>query len=141
MNRQLTRGLALAPVLAPVLAIVLGAAAGCSSGSAAPAPSPSSSPSAVTQQQREQQLEPLIVGCFASHGLIPAKDVQNQSWYNGGKVTVNNDFSIWWRNFEGLPVKLNGTYQHLDDVVRSAASGNWPASVCGPGPSASAAAS
>lgn len=137
MNRQLTRGLA----LSPVLAIVLGAAGCSSSGSSAPGPSPSSPPSAVTQQQREQQLEPLIVGCFASHGLIPAKDVQNQSWYNSGKVTVNNDFSIWWRNFEGLPVKLNGTYQHLDDVVRSAASGNWPASVCGPEPSASAAAS
>jgi hypothetical protein len=119
------------------LAAALAAAAGCSSTSSSSNPSPSYSQSYVSLQQRQQQLEPLIVGCFASHGLIPAKDVQNQSWYQNGHVTVNNDFTIWWRNFEGLPVKLNGTYQHLDAVVRSAANGNWPASICGPEPSPS----
>jgi hypothetical protein len=127
------RGLALAPMLAAMVA----AAAGCSSSSSSPNPSASYSQSYTAQQQRQQQLEPLLVGCFASHGLIPAKDLQNQSWYQNGHVTVNNEFTLWWHNFEGLPVKLNGTYQHLDDVVRSAANGNWPASICGPEPSAS----
>jgi hypothetical protein len=131
MRRQLTRAM--------VLAATLVAAAACSSGtSPQPSPSPNYSSSYATQQQREQQLEPVIVGCFAHHGLIPAKDVAGQAWYHDGRVVVaDNDFILWWRNFEGLPVKLNGTWQYLDDVVRSAANGNWPASVCGSEPSLS----
>lgn len=138
MRRQLTRGLAVTGVLAAGLAGL----SACSSGSGQPpSPSASASQSIPAQQQREQQLEPVIVGCLVKQGLIPAKDVQSQSWYSNGQVKANNDFVVWWHNFEGLPVKLNGSYQHLDDVVRSAASGDWPASVCGPAPSGAPAAS
>lgn len=108
------------------------AVAGCSASSSSPAPS--SSASAAAQQEREQQLQPLIVACLVRRGVIPAQDVSHQSWYRGGHVTVDGAFAFWWRDFAGFPVNL-GDDQHLSDVVRSAAEGDWPTGTCGPEPS------
>jgi hypothetical protein len=129
MRKQLARGLAAAAVLAIT--------AGCSSGGSVkpPSPTPNPSQSFARELNREIQLRPVLVGCLAKNGLIPAKDLDD-SWYKAGHVTYNQAFIEWWRDFEGLPVKLNGTYQHLDDVVRFAATrGTWPAKLCGPIPS------
>ena len=129
MRKQLARGLAAAAVLAIT--------AGCSSGgsSNSPSPTPNPSQSFASELNREIQLRPVLVGCLAKNGLIPAKDL-DASWYHAGHVTYNQAFIEWWPDFENLPVKLNGSYQHLDDVVRLAATkGTWPTKLCGPIPS------
>jgi len=77
------------------------------------------------------------VSCFAQHGLIAARKLDSR-FYRHGHVVKNLYFDEWWRDNEGLPVKVNGTWMHLDDVVRNAAAnGIWPTNICGPMPSPS----
>jgi hypothetical protein len=119
-------------------ATLLAALAGCASGGSSPrVPAASASQSFSHELDREIQLRPLLVACFAQHGLIPARDLDSR-WYQNGHVTMNNYWVEWWHDFEGLPVKVNGTWMHLDDVARRAAtSGFWPVKLCGTLPSAS----
>ena len=86
------------------------------------------------EQARAAKLEPALVQCFASHGLIPARDLANQSWYKSGKVTVNNAFTEWWRENEGLAVQGR---ELVDWLHAAATNGTWPTSICGPMPSSS----
>lgn len=130
--------------LAGALAAVAVFATACTSSgspSASPPVSPSASPSASGSAgtSRYTQLVPVVVACFAQHGLIPAKDLDSR-FYRNGHVIRNLYFDEWWRNNDGLPVKVNGAWTHLDDVVlNAAAKGTWPTNICGPLPSPSGA--
>jgi hypothetical protein len=122
---------------ASFIALSLLAATGCSSTST-PSPEASASQAITSEQQREAQLIPALVECLANHGVIPAKDLTNQSWYKSGHVTYNNEFSQWWENNNGLQVKIQDSYEQLESIVKAAATnGTWP-SVCGSIPKVSA---
>jgi hypothetical protein len=90
-------------------------------------------PNSIASSQAAK-LQPVLVQCFASHGLIPASDLAGQSWYQSGKVTLNNAFYEWWREHEGLGVKGRELVVWLNDA---ASQGTWPTSICGPMPSSS----
>lgn len=110
------------------IAVLITSCTSAGSNSTRPSPATSTPPG----HARYLRLVPSLVGCLARHGVIPAKDLRNQSFYRRGHVTVNLDFAAWWRDFAGLPVKVDGTWQHLDDVIRSAAeNGRWPTRLCG----------
>jgi hypothetical protein len=120
------RGLVL---LAGVAGLLL--TASCTSSAAKPN---SIASSQAAEQARAAKLQPVLVQCFASHGLIPASDLAGQSWYQSGKVTLNNAFYEWWREHEGLGVKGRELVVWLNDA---ASQGTWPTSICGPMPSSS----
>jgi hypothetical protein len=122
-----------------ILAAGIVAAAGCNSAPSPSASSPAASASSsyFSELNRELQLRPVLVGCLAQRGLIPAKDLDSR-WYSNGHVTTNKYWTMWWSSFNGLPVKIDGTWMHLSDVARQAATdGTWPTALCGPLPSAS----
>lgn len=131
---RLARGLLAAALL------IFGA--GCSSGSSSPSPQASArANSYFSELNRELQLRPVLVACFARNGLVPARDLDRR-WYQGGRVIMNRSWTEWWNEFNGLPVKVNGTVMHLADAARKAAEdGVWPTSLCGPLPSSSPAGS
>ncbi len=116
---------------------IITAATGCNSSPSQPGPAPSTSSSYFSELNRELQLRPVLVGCLGRHGLIPAKDLDSR-WYSNGHVTTNKYWTMWWSSFNGLPVKISGTWLHLSDVARQAATdGTWPTQLCGPLPSPS----
>ena len=120
-----------------LLAAAVLATACTSPGSPQASQSASPSSSAVTGQSRYTQLIPALVTCFARHGLIHAKNLDGR-FYQHGHVVRNLYFDQWWRTNNGLPVKVNGTWMHLDEVVLNAVTkGSWPAKICGPMPSPS----
>lgn len=126
MPRLLAQGL---------LAALLAAVASCAS-SPATHPQPSSSRS-FTKLDWMLQLDPVVVTCLARHGVIPAKDLDSR-WYRNGHLYLNQYFSEWWADNNGLPVKVNGRWMHLDDVAFQAVeNGTWPVNLCGPLPSPS----
>jgi hypothetical protein len=121
-----------AAVIIAVAAGVLGSAS-CS-GSARPAPQDSG----IALENHQVQLETTIVQCFAGHQLIPAKALQGSSaWLKAGHVTENLKFGDWYGD-TGAGVVVKG--KMIGDWVAAALqdSRNWPASICGPVPSASA---
>ena len=127
-----------------IAAALLIVGAGCS-GSSSPSPQASAAASYSSsfsgELNRELQLRPVLVACFARHRLIPARDLDGR-WYDGGHVITNRYWTEWWNDFNGLPVKVNGTWMHLADVARKAAEdGVWPTRLCGPLPSSSPAGS
>lgn len=125
MSRRLVRGVALLAGLGGALLVT-----SCSSSPAKPNTVASSFSAA---QHRAAKYEPALVACFASHHLIPARDLKNQSWYKAGKVRVNDAFVEWWREHEGLAV--HG--EELSNWLHYAAvNGTWPTSICGPAPAA-----
>lgn len=123
-------------------AVMVAVTAGCSSGgSPGPGPTPSASQSYFRELHREGQLRPVLVACFARHGMIPHKYLDSR-WYQHGRVIQNKYWIMWWGSYNGLPVKVNGTEEHLADAARQAAEhGTWPTKLCGPIPSPSAAGS
>lgn len=124
--------LALVLAAASVLAATVNGIAACSSHTSTES---SYSQSFHRQLNREMQLEPVLVACLARHGIIPAKDLDKR-WYRDGRVIDNKYFIAWLREFNGFPVKVNGTSMHLDDVARKAATtGAWPTKLCGRLPS------
>lgn len=91
----------------------------------------------VFSQQQMVTMIPLVQG-LVQQGIIKP----DPSWYQNNQIVPNQAFDQWWKNNSGLPVKVNGTFMHLDEVVLNAATkGIWPANICGPMPSASASAS
>lgn len=119
---------------------LLALAAACSGGgSPQSSPAASASSSYFGELNREVQLRPLLVGCFAKKGLIPAKDLDSR-WYQNGQVVTNKYWLMWWRDNGGLAVKFNGTSMLLEDIVHRAATTRvWPTNLCGPLPPSPAA--
>lgn len=118
--------------LAAVMVTVI---AGCSSGgSPGPGALPTASQSYFKELNREGQLRPVLVACLAQHGMIPHKYLDSR-WYRHGRVLRNKYWIMWWNSYNGLPVKVNGTEEHLADAARHAAEhGTWPTRLCGPIP-------
>lgn len=123
-------------------AVMVAVTAGCSSGgSPGTSPTPTASQSFFTELNRELQLRPVLVACLAQHGMIKHKYLDSR-WYQHGRVIRNKYWTMWWSSYSGLPVKVNGTEEHLADAARHAAEqGTWPTKLCGPIPSPGAAGS
>ncbi len=112
----------------------------CSSCGSSPRPNPAAgiSRSLAAEMARSAQLRPVLVQCFAAKGIIPASAFKNAHFYKNGHVTADDDFARWWRDYEGLPVMVQGRRRQLDEVLKDAVDdGKWPMAVCGPMPSVS----